>query len=89
MEVKQTSYVPGTIDLRDIEFATRRIPKHPFVEYEPSDLDWLIPLGGAPVIEIPKEVVEECARKVDRYILNRLTDRLHGFNGPGGGLFDV
>lgn len=32
------------------EFLTRRIPRHRFVEYEPSDLAWLVPLGAAPRI---------------------------------------
>lgn len=33
------------------EFKWRHIPEEKFVEYEPKDLEWMIPLGMAPPLE--------------------------------------
>lgn len=36
----------------EVEFRRRIIPQERFVEYEPSDLEWMIPLGMAPEIPV-------------------------------------
>lgn len=44
-----------SIDLNELEFRMREIPKHRFVEYEPSDLEWMVPMGMAPIKEVRVE----------------------------------
>jgi len=53
-----------TIDKNELDFADRVIPEHRFVEYEPSDLEWMIPLGLAPRREIPPEVIDRASRRM-------------------------
>ena len=53
-----------TIDKNELEFRDRVIPKERFVEYEPSDLDWMIPLGMVPRREIPKHVIDRVGQRV-------------------------
>jgi hypothetical protein len=52
------------IDRRQMEFVNRVIPRHRFVEYEPSDLAWLIPLGMAPEVKIDESVRQRAAKAV-------------------------
>ena len=65
MEVRQ--YNPTfKIDMNELEFRCRHIPEHKFVEYEPSDLEWMIPLGMAPPVDVSKEAVELAKKIQDR-----------------------
>lgn len=52
--------------LNVIEFRDRSIPKDRFVEYEPSDLEWMIPLGMAPIIEPDPALVEQIRGRINR-----------------------
>ena len=47
-----------------MEFVNRVIPRHRFVQYEPKDLEWMIPLGMAPVIVIDPAVMQRAAKAV-------------------------
>jgi hypothetical protein len=50
------------IDRRELEFVNRVIPRERFVEYEPRDLDWMIPLGMAPEIVIDQALMDRAAK---------------------------
>lgn len=53
------------------EFILREIPQDRFVEYEPKDLAWMVPLGMAPI----REDVLECQKKaVENILKQRLRD---------------
>ena len=67
------------IDRRQIEFNCREIPKERFVEYEPCDLDWMIPLGLAPVIKIPDSIAEQIKVNGEHWQLMKL-GKLLGFD---------
>jgi hypothetical protein len=40
---------PIVITRNQYEFWQRAIPREKFVEYEPKDMEWMIPLGMAPL----------------------------------------
>lgn len=61
------------------EFFTREIPKHRFVEYEPSDLEWLIPLGMAPRKQWPPTIAS-CGFKLSREATARMIGHLGSLN---------
>ena len=52
------------IDRLQMEFVNRVIPRHRFVQYEPKDLEWMIPLGMAPEIVIDPAVMQRAAKAV-------------------------
>ena len=54
------------IDKRQIEFTNRNIPKDRFIQYEPRDLDWMIPLGMAPEIVVDPHLVRRAAKIIDK-----------------------
>ena len=53
------------IDRRDVELYERRLPDWPFVQWEPSDLEWMEPLGMAPEKEIDFEVMDRIGRELE------------------------
>lgn len=42
------------------------LPHESFVEYEPSDLEWMIPLGLVEVIRLPESLVRELSEKASQ-----------------------
>lgn len=64
------------MDRNEMEFCTRDIPKHKFVQYEPKDLEWMIPLGMAPEIKFDVELMDRVQRAMYRRIESQL---LFGF----------
>ena len=47
------------------------LPKDPFVEYEPSDLEWLIPLGLVDVIRLPESLVRDLSEKASQALFGQ------------------
>ena len=63
-EVEAGEMTRYLIDRLQMEFVNRVIPRDRFVQYEPKDLEWMIPLGMAPVIVIDPAVMQRAAKAV-------------------------
>lgn len=80
-EVTAWQWPRYVIDRRQMDFANRVIPRDKFVEYEPKDLEWMIPLGMAPEIVIDPAVVERAAK----VIVNKFERACMGLLAEGRG----
>ena len=54
------------ITQNDIDFATHAVPEERFVEYEPSDMAWMIPLGMATERHLTPEQINSAADRLEK-----------------------